>query len=936
MSRIKDFIYRIGCLMLCGCIIAGFIPAFAEANASDNKTIRIGWNEDNAFYITGKNGARSGYGYDYQQTVASYTGWEYKYVDGEWNDLMEKVESGEIDVMGCVSFTEERAAKLLYSDLPMGEERYFLYSNLSNTSISASDIDSIDGKRIGMLDGSEPAVLFSEWEEKNDISTKHIQIKNTDDALQKINNKEIDGFISVESQQWEDKGVSALINFGSSDIYYVINKDHPELKKQLDNAMKSIDHDNPFYEDELYQRYLTTQTVEVLTEDERSWVKNHGLIKVGVLTDDPGISVFDNDKEEFTGVVENYILHARNCLGMDKLSFDLIGYKTRQDQFKALKDGTIDMIFSVCENPYEAEQNNIILSDTTMSFNLAAITTDDTFDENATNTVAVSKGFVASKWFIEYNYPHWKIKEYDTFNMVKNAVRTGEADCFVVRSNQVLNYIKDNKLHSSFLTHKCNTQFAVNRDDVILMSILNKTIKTMPDSMLSNALSIYDNSDNKVTVSDFLRDNAILVIIIFLAIFMIVQAIIVGLLKLSRFSEMKAREAMEQAEKANAAKSNFLFNMSHDIRTPMNALLGYSELMKKDLTDPKLIGYQEKIEQSGNLLLEILNNVLDMARIESGRIELDENYSNINSVIEELRNVFEAAADKNGVTLNVESHVEHEHIMCDGTKLKEVFINLLSNAIKYTSAGGTVTVRTEELPCDRDGYVRLSTEIIDNGIGMSEEYQKTLFEPFTREHNTTAGKVAGTGLGMPIVKSLVDMMGGTLEIDSKLGEGTTVNVTIMFKKADEIYYDNKQAATFDKDDIGDIQGKHVLLAEDNDLNAEIATVLLEDLGLIVERVEDGVQCVDRMDKSETGTYDLILMDIQMPNLDGYKATQAIRRFSDRGKSGIPIIAMTANAFNEDKTTAASMKMDGHISKPIDVSQIKSEIQKALIRHQEMN
>lgn len=274
--------------------------------------------------------------------------------------------------------------------------------------------------------------------------------------------------------------------------------------------------------------------------------------------------------------------------------------------------------------------------------------------------------------------------------------------------------------------------------------------------------------------------------------------------------------------------------------------------------------------------------------------------------------------------------------MCDGTKLKEVFINLLSNAIKYTPAGGTVIVRTEELPCDKDGYVRISTEIIDNGIGMSEEYQKTLFEPFTREHNTTAGKVAGTGLGMPIVKSLVDMMGGTLEIDSKLGEGTTVNVTIMFKKADEIYYDNKQAATFDKDDIGDIQGKHVLLAEDNDLNAEIATVLLEDLGLIVERVEDGVQCVDRMDKSESGTYDLILMDIQMPNLDGYKATQAIRRFSDKGKSGIPIIAMTANAFNEDKATAASMKMDGHISKPIDVSQIKSEIQKALIRQQEMN
>ena len=413
-----------------------------------------------------------------------------------------------------------------------------------------------------------------------------------------------------------------------------------------------------------------------------------------------------------------------------------------------------------------------------------------------------------------------------------------------------------------------------------------------------------------------------MVSISFVSVTLVIILIIVYLM-------MKARKAQIQAEKANAAKSDFLFNMSHDIRTPMNALLGYSELMKRELTDPKLLDYQEKMEQSGNLLLSIINNVLDMARIESGKMELDENYVKIRDIYQGVYKIFQAEAEKKGIHLEMEYKVQHEHVICDETKNREVFLNLISNAVKYTASGGTITIRIAELGCDRQDYVRIQTEVIDTGIGMSEEFLPSLFEAFARERNTTAAKVAGTGLGMPIIKKYVDMMGGTIEVESKLGEGSKFTVIMEYRIADKGYYEQDTDPSPDTEETDRISGKHVLLAEDNDLNAEIAEFILEDMGLIVDRVEDGIQCVARMEQKPAGTYDLILMDIQMPNMDGYKATQAIRRLADKEKAGIPIIAMTANAFEEDRKKALAKGMNGHIAKPVDAEKVKKTILSAL-------
>ena len=396
------------------------------------------------------------------------------------------------------------------------------------------------------------------------------------------------------------------------------------------------------------------------------------------------------------------------------------------------------------------------------------------------------------------------------------------------------------------------------------------------------------------------------------------------LIKKERMQEAKLKEAYIVAEEANKAKTDFLNNMSHDIRTPMNVILGYNELMKQYLTDPILVDYQNKIEQSGKLLLSIINNVLDMARIESGKMVVEERAEQIGLVVEEIESVFESSAQEKNIVFTTSVDVDHTHVLWDGFKVREILMNLVGNAFKYTPEGGHIAIDVKELDCERSGYVRIQTQIKDTGIGMSEDYLPTLFDSFSREYNTTIGKVSGTGLGMAIVKNLVDMMDGEICVKSKLGEGTCFTLTFEHRIADENSIEwNQELDVLDEKSI--LEGKRVLLVEDNELNAEIAMAILEQSGLILDRVEDGLACVNRLSEVDADLYDLILMDIQMPNMNGYEATRRIRQFENVKKASIPILAMTANAFEEDKKMAMEAGMNGHISKPIDVNVLENQI-----------
>ncbi len=924
MKKFKLNVQRYICILLCLVLYVIVLPFPVSAEEAKTRTVRVGWYEG-IYNTTGADGQRRGYSYEYQQAVAAHTGWKYEYVEGSWAELMSMLKKGQIDLLGGISYAEERSTSMLFSALPMGEDRYYLYVNPSNTDISASNLTTLNEKRIGMMPDTLSDEMFHEWEKSHGVNTQQVDIIDVNDVRQKLKNHEIDGFVLNESPQWERDNISPALLIGGSYNYFAVSKKRPDLKEELDQAMQKIERENPFYTDDLYKRYLSANSLETLTDEEQNWLEQHGAVRIGYLKNDVGISLVDTESEKPVGIINDYISLASGCLGEKNIEFQLTGFDSQEEELQALKDSRIDMIFHMNQNPYEAEQNDVILSNTVFEVNVAVLTGVKKFDENKENTVAVRRNNLLGKWYISFNYPFWKIKEYDSSDEVEKAVRSGEADCFVVKAGQSLETMADSKMRSIFLTKSGDSCFAVIRDNTTLMNILNKTIQTLPASRLSSQFCVYENAPGKVTLAEYIKDNLRAVSIGFVSTALVIIMIIVYLM-------MKARKAQIQAEKANAAKSDFLFNMSHDIRTPMNALLGYSELIKRELTDPKLLDYQEKMEQSGNLLLSIINNVLDMARIESGKVELDEDYVKISDIYQNVYEVFRGEADKKSIQLAMEYNVEHEHVICDETKNKEIFLNLLSNAIKYTPSGGKVTIRTKELPCAREGYMRVQNEVIDTGIGMSKEFLPSLFSAFARERNTTAGKVAGTGLGMPIIKKYIDMMGGTIEAESDLGKGTRFTVVLEHRIADKVYYEQNAEKSSDNNEKRNVlQGKHVLLAEDNDLNAEIAEFILEDMGLVVDRVEDGIRCVAQMEQKPAGTYDLILMDIQMPHMDGYKATQAIRRLADQKKADIPIIAMTANAFEEDRKKALEKGMNGHIAKPVDIEKMKEILQNTLKR-----
>jgi len=586
------------------------------------------------------------------------------------------------------------------------------------------------------------------------------------------------------------------------------------------------------------------------------------------------------------------------------------------------------------------------LSDTLLTLNMAAITAKDSFDENKENLVAVEKEYFAMKAYLSYNYPQWKIMEYETSDAAEDAMQKGEVDCIVRNSSRVADYLKNKKLSSVFLTKEADVSFAVQQGEPVLLSILNKTLTSMPTTQFLGAVVSYNASARKVTAKDFIQDNLQTVSLIVGISFFVVLCIILDSLKKSKRAEERSKKSAEQALKlnqeleekqqelqnalveaqsANKAKTSFLNNMSHDIRTPMNVILGYAQLMEEELKEkelPETKEHLEKLQQSGKLLLSIINNVLDMARIESGKMELDESYGRIEDFRQSVFAVFDAEAKKKKIAFQYTMKVEHEHVLTDVTKVKEIFVNILSNAMKYTPSGGSVMVSLEELPCDEPGYMIVRTRISDTGIGMSQDYLTRIFEAFTREQNTTKSKIAGTGLGMSIVKKYVDLLGGTIQVESELGKGSTFTVTLKHKIADESYYGKGQ---IENPETGTeiLKGRNILIAEDNDLNAEIAAAILERAGLKTERVENGVQCVNLITKMPAGTYDMILMDIQMPEMDGYEAARVIRQLPDRDKACIPIIAMTANAFEEDRKDAMAAGMNGHMAKPIQVDQLLS-------------
>ena len=930
------------CAMLCLLLLlSAVLPVKAAAETAPVKVVRVGSFEDTFNYCNEK-GARKGYGYELLETLSGYTGWQFEYVTCDWSDCFEKLENGEIDIMGGISYTEDRAEEMLFSDEPMGEEKYYLYADLSRTDTSASDFKTLDGKKIGVVMGTEPEVMLTEWEEKHGIKTQHVNISNNEDVKQKLANHEIDCFVSLEESYWAELGISTITRVGKSSIYYVLNKDRPDLKEELDNAMHALDEEAPFYTADLCKKYFSLDYKPILTGEEKAGLKEHGAIRMGFLTSDRGVSTYDPATGEITGTITDYIQFAADCLGNQELEFQLVGYDDKEAELNALKSGEIDMIFHFDQSPNLAEEYRLARTNTTWTANMMVVTNKQLFIENQVNRVAVPKNKISLTRYIAFYYPQWEIVDCDTQEDAIKLVKDGQADCFVTGVSSEEKYSKNHGFYSVPLPNPANSCFAVKSGNRSLLSILNKTIKAMPANMLTSSLAMHKSSARKVTLSDFIKDNFFMVLLVSSIAVAAVLLTILKLLQKARKAEAAAKKAandtqelnaklqvaVEKAESANRAKSTFLFNMSHDIRTPMNAIIGYADLASRHSDDPaKLKNYMENIQVCGQNLLMLLNNVLDLARIENDKTEMEYSVSDVDKDFRNCVAMFRNQADSKGQTLTVTTHLLHPYVYADIPHLTEVCTNLVSNAVKYTGAGGTIRCNVTQKPGEKEGWCDTVVTVADNGIGISQEFQKHIFEPFERERTSTVSRVEGSGIGMGIVKKLVGLMGGTVAVESKIGVGSTFTVTIPCRIASE---DETQAKReTNPSDQKCLCGTRILLTEDNDLNAEIATELLQEEGCTVDRAKDGVECVDMLEKAANGTYQLILMDIQMPVMNGYDAARKIRGLDDPQKANIPIIAMTANAFTEDRQVALDAGMNDHIAKPINMNVLVPTLRKYL-------
>ena len=1058
-------------------LLSAVLPVKAAAETASAKVVRVGSFEDTFNYVNEK-GARKGYGYELLETLSGYAGWQFEYVTCDWSDCFEKLKNGEIDIIGGISYTEDRTQEMLFSDEPMGVEKYYLYADLSRADISASDFKTLNGKKIGVLMGTEPEVMLAEWEEKYGLKTEHVNISNNEDVKQKLANHEIDCFVSLEESFWAERGISTITRVGESGIYYAINKNRPDIKEELDDAMRALDEAVPFYTADLYKRYFSMDYTPILTGEEKAWLRKHGAIRMGFLASDSGVSTFDPATGEFTGVITDYIQFAADCLGNQELEFQLVGYDSKEAELDALKSGEIDMIFHCDQNPNLAEEYHFACTNTTWTSNLMAVTNKQHFNENNVNRIAVPQNKLSLKKYLAFYYPQWEIVDCDTQEDAARLVKDGQADCFVTGISSENKYSKKYSFYSVPLVNPVRSCFAVNSGNRSLLSILNKTIKAMPVNMLAGALAMYKSSARKVTLSDFIKDNFFKVMLISSIAVAVVLLTILMLLQKARKAEAAARKAasdtqelnaklqvaVEKAESANRAKSTFLSNMSHDIRTPMNAIIGFTTLALSNIDDTDRVkDYLGKTLASSNHLLSLINDVLDMSRIESGKIHLEEVEVNLSDVLHDLKTIVSGQIYAKQLELYMDAmDVTDEDVYCDKTRLNQILLNLLSNAIKFTPAGGTVSVRVRQLAGKVRGCGQYEFRIKDNGIGMSQEFAQKIFEPFERERTSTVSGIQGTGLGMAITKNIVDMMGGTIEVQTAQGKGTEFTVCVPMRAQTEqrpvekiteleglkaLVVDDdfntcdsvtkmlvkvgmraewtlsgKEAVlrarqsiemsdvyhayiidwrlpdmngievtrqirslhddtpiiiltAYDWSDIeveakaagvtafcakpmfmsdlretlmsalgqkpadavqrllpeknADFKGKHILLVEDNELNREIAQEILREYVFLVDSAENGAVAVEKVSTAAPGSYDLVLMDVQMPIMDGYTATRKIRALDDPARAKLPILAMTANAFDEDRRNALESGMNGFLSKPIVIDDLVQELRKIL-------
>lgn len=897
-------------------LLNAIMPTPAHANDSDQqiKTVRVGWLVNNEGFQDGTPGERlSGWGYDYLQTLSYYTpGWRYEYVSGTFTELMDKLEKGEIDLMPNISHSAEREQKLLFSSNPEGTERYYIYAKPDRDDLAKGDPQALQGLTIGCNPGVMQTAVGQQWLANEGITCTYKEVASSGDLFDALANGEVDAIIMNDTIS--SPNASPMFYVGSSDYYFAVPKSRPDLMDDINSAMAAINRTNPRYNDEVKSNYSAQNSGSAsLTSSERSWLRaNNNTLTLGYLNNNLPFCNQDANGE-MEGSLASLVTTLHDKFG---ITVHTLAFSSNQHMTEALSKGNIDIALPAFRDYWLAEQMGAVQSISMGTISLTTIHATSDLNRDLRNICCTGFSIVNRSELI-IMFPNAHVTEYPSAGDILPALKEGRSSCIVVPSARLEtiqeNYdIKDYEIQD--LSRTAELSCLMRRGNPELLSIVNKGIINAGESLSASNYSSTSYSTQESDAFRFIYRHRSSIVVITVGVLLTGAAVLTWALQRARVEQNKALAA-------NAAKTAFLARMSHDIRTPLNGILGLIEL--EELREDDVDAAREnraKARIAANHLLSLINDILEMGRIENGKLTLEHVPFNLEELCNDTIVLCKLRASDRNITMQDQSAhpLCNPQVMGSPTHVRQIIINLLDNSIKYNKDGGTVTFTSQIKPLD-DNRVLFCFNVSDTGIGMSPEFLKHIYEPFAQEGNDARSKFQGTGMGMPIVKSLVDAMGGTIEVTSELGTGSTfyVQIPLAIDTCPQI-----QTQTDERAPKVSLTGMSVLLAEDNQLSAEIVQTLLETEGIIVTHADNGSDALDLYLSRPAGSFDAILMDVMMPEMDGYEATRAIRLSDKADAADIPIIALTANAFAEDAQAARDAGMNAHLPKPLDFNKLK--------------
>lgn len=906
---------------ICCLLAALFLISFCFANQNTGDTIKVGYYENEVFQEGGAPGAvKTGYAYEYYRKISEYTGWKYEYVYGSYTDLYNLLLEGKIDLLAGLAWKESRKNIIAYPEAAMGSETYSLVKHESDSSINAN-YNTLNGKTIGVLNSAMVDTL-EKFLRSHNVKAIIVPFDDYDLLFQAFDSAQVDVLAAEGDGAYGRESAEILYPFGASDYFLCVSIHRPDLLALLNTAQAQLMAEEPNYISSLRAKYYPVSiSSRAFTDTEKEWLASNTSLKVGYLNDYLPYSDTTEDGSA-NGIIKELIPQLLERLAITNIQPVYKGFDSYDDMIEAMNASEVDVIFPVGGGLYFSEENGIYQSNAVTSSITELVFLHDS-DHINSKTFAINQNNRMQYYYVINNFPEAKIVYYPSINECLDAVLSGKVDCTTI--NGLRSDILKNRKYRNLSMHQMKTSddrcFGIQIGNEGLLKLINRGMNIVSTEYAQELSYKYSQQLYDYSISDFIKDH----MYVFGSLLLLVVVIILVLL-VRDSKHYKA--ALDAAENANRAKTIFLNNMSHDIRTPMNAIVNFTELAQASVGNKEQTAdYLSKISVSSKHLLSLINDVLDMSRIESEMISLAEETINIAALIEDLQTIIQPTVAEKRQNFSVDfSKIENQNIITDKLRLNQILLNILSNAIKFTNEGGSISLNVSEEETKTENKQPQTSvyefRIKDNGIGMSREFQKIIFDSFTRERTSTVSGIQGTGLGMAITKKIVDMLGGTIQVQSEEGHGSEFIVRLPCKisseKTEQI---GKSEPAKDALVQADFSGKRVLLAEDNEMNQMIAVANLENAGFAVEVANDGVEALDKVSTNPAGYYDVILMDIQMPKMDGYEAARRIRALPEPEKASVPIVAVTANTFGEDCEAALKAGMNKHLAKPYDIPQI---------------